>query len=78
MIRAPWAERWAGGKPYRSYDRITVGVRDLLSNLVNEALGLMCLRLTRAILAGAPHPQPNVLEGIDTPFHHPSNPKEPQ
>lgn len=62
MIRAPWSERWAEGKPYRRYDRVTVKVRELLSRQINEALGLMCLRMARAIL------RPNPLEGIETPF----------
>ncbi|HVJ44376.1 MAG TPA: hypothetical protein VM639_22940 [Dongiaceae bacterium] len=46
---APFVQGYRAGVGGRKYDRITVGVRDLLAKLLAESIGVPCLGMARAI-----------------------------
>lgn len=68
LIPAPHVARWSGDKVRRNYDRVTVGARELLSKRLGVALGLLCLRIARTIVAELNKPDPDHLPGADAPF----------
>jgi len=49
MVRAPRQERWGGGQPIYTYDRVTAGVKDRLGAMLQGKLSLISSQIARLL-----------------------------
>jgi len=74
MVNAPRKEKWGGGHAIYIYDRITVGVRELLGPHLETNLGLLCNQIARLHVDVFVPPAPIIPELKGSTPHAKSNP----